>query len=60
MATIDVDALRDYMKDCCGSAMYGGFPAAILDLSDVERMSGVELCRMAESMGVDLLKFEVR
>ena len=60
MATIDVDALRDYMKDYCGSAMLSGFPAAILDLSDVECMSGVKLCRKAESMGIDLRKFEVR
>ena len=59
MATIDVDALRDYLKDHFGTAMFGGFPAALLDLSDIERMSGAELCRKAESMGVDLRRFEV-
>lgn len=60
MAKIDVDALRDYLKDYCGTAMFSGFPAALLDLSDIERMSGVELCRKAESMGIDLHRFEVR
>ncbi len=59
MATIDVDELREYLIDYCGTAMTSGFPAAILDLSDIESMSGYELCRKAESMGIDLRKFEV-
>ena len=42
MATIDVDKLRDYMTDYFGTAMFNGFPAAILDLSDIESMSGHE------------------
>ena len=45
MATIDVDKLRDYMTDYFGTAMFNGFPAAILDLSDIENMSGYELCQ---------------
>lgn len=44
MATIDVDKLRDYMTDYFGTAMFNGFPAVILDLSDIECMSGYELC----------------
>ena len=59
MATIDVDDLRDYLRDRCGTAMMFGFPAALLDVADVETASGVELCRMAERMGVDLRRFEV-
>ena len=57
MATIDVDELRDYLLDYCGTAMMSGFPAAVLDVADIERASGHELCRIAESMGVDLRKF---
>lgn len=60
MATIDVDVLRDYMKDYCGTAAFSGFPAAILDVVDVERMNARELCEKAESMGVDLRRFEIR
>jgi len=56
---VDVDELRDYMMDYCGSAAFGGFPAAILDVADIERMSGYELCQKAESMGIDLRRFEV-
>jgi hypothetical protein len=40
--------------------MFNGFPAAILDLSDVDRMSGKELCQEAEKLGIDLRKFEAR
>ena len=57
MATIDVDELRDYLLDYYGTAMMSGFPAAVLDVADIERASGHELCRIAESMGVDLRKF---
>lgn len=59
MATIDVDRLRAYLEDYCGTAMFGGFPAALLDLAEVESMDGYELCQKAESMGVDLRQFEV-
>ena len=60
MATIDVDALRSYLEDYVGTAMFSGFPAAFLDLSDIDRMSGYELCRKAEELGVDLRRFEIR
>ncbi len=59
MATIDVDRLRAYLKDYVGTAAFSGFPAAILDVADIERMSGQELCRKAEQLGIDLRKFVV-
>ena len=59
MAAIDVEALREHMKDRCGTAMFSGFPTALLDLSEIEGMDGYELCRKAESMGVDLGRFEM-
>lgn len=59
MATIDVDMLRDYMRDYLGTAMMGGFPVAILDLADVDSMSGEELCKTAEDNGVDLHDFVI-
>ena len=59
MATIDVDKLRDYMRDYFGTAMMGGFPAAILDLADVDSMSGEELCKTAEDNGIDLRAFVI-
>jgi hypothetical protein len=59
VATIDVEALRQYLVDYCGAAMFNGFEAAVLDLAEIESMSGLELCKKAESMGVDLKKFQV-
>ncbi len=60
MARIDVDALRKYMLDYCGTAAFGGFPAAMLDVWDIERMSGHELCKKAEELGIDLRRFIAR
>ena len=60
MALIDVDALRDYLLDYCGTAMFGGFPAALLDVADIDRMSSEELCRKAEELGVDLRRFVIK
>lgn len=60
MATIGVDELRDYLLDYCGTAMLSGFPAALLDVSDIKSMDGYSLCRIAEEMGIDLSRFVVR
>lgn len=60
MATIDVDKLRQYLLDYCGTAMMSGFPAALVDVADIESMNPRELCKKAEDMGVDLSKFIVR
>ena len=56
---IDVDELRDYMVDYCGTAAFSGSPAAILDVVDIERMDGYELCEKAEDLGIDLERFRV-
>lgn len=57
MATIDTDELRDYLKDYAGTAAFNGFPAAILDLADIECMDPRELCKKAEDIGIDLGRF---
>ena len=59
MATIDVDALRAYLLDYCGTAAFNGFPAAIMDAWDIENASGEDLCRQAERLGIDLCRFAV-
>lgn len=58
-ANIDVDALRAYLEDYLGTAMMDGFPAAVLDLADVESMDPYELCAKAEELGIDLSRFVV-
>ena len=59
MALIDIDALRAYLLDYCGTAAFSGFPAALLDVADIECAAGHELCRIAERLGVDLRRFAV-
>ena len=56
---VDINALRDYLLDYCGSAMFSGFPAVVLDAVDIERADGFELCQIAESLGIDLRQFDV-
>ena len=55
---IDIDALRRYLLDYCGTAAFAGFSAAGLDVADVEGASPYELCKKAEELGVDLRRFE--
>lgn len=55
---IDVDALRSYMLDYCGTAMFAGWSAAIADVAEIESLGAYELCQKAEELGVDLRKFE--
>ncbi len=55
---IDVDALREYLLDYCGTVAFSGFPAAMLDVADIEGMGGYELCEKAEDLGIDLRRFE--
>lgn len=56
---IDVDDLRDYMRDYYGTAAFSGFPAAMIDVWDVERMSDYDLVEKAQETGVDLRRFQV-
>lgn len=53
MDEFDEEALRQRLMDECGTAMFGGFPAALLDVADIESASSDELLEMAERLGVD-------
>lgn len=53
MDELDEEALRERLMDECGTAMFGGFPAALLDVADIESASSDELLEMAERLGVD-------
>ena len=52
MDELDEEALRERLMDECGTAMFGGFPAALVDVADIESASGDELLKMAERLGV--------
>ena len=54
---VDVDQLRESLLDCAGSAAGVGFPAAMLDVVDIEDESPQELLAQAEREGPDLRVF---
>lgn len=56
---VDVDLLREGLLDRAGSAAGVGFPAAILDVMDIEDESPQELLARAEREGLDLRDFAV-
>lgn len=56
---INVDQLRESMIDRAGSAAGVDFPAAMLDVMDIEDESPQELLARAEREGLDLCDFAV-
>ena len=54
---IDINRLRKDLMDDYGSAMFSGFPMAVMDLAKIERMSDSELVELAQKKGVDLRKY---
>ena len=53
MDEIDEDELRERLLDECGTAMFSGFPAALLDVADIESASVEELVDIAKRLGID-------
>lgn len=56
---VDVDQLRESLLGRAGSAAGVGFPAAMLDLMDIEDESPQELLARAERESLDLRDFVV-
>ena len=54
---IDIRRLRRDLEDYYGTAMFSGFPMAVMDVSRVERMSAQELVELAQKNGIDLRKY---
>ena len=56
---VDVDQLRESLLDRAGSAAGAGFPAAMIDVMDIEDESSQELLARAEREGLDFRDFAV-
>ena len=54
---IDVNRLRRDMKDNYGTAMFNGFPMAIMDVTKVEKATDQEIISMARKQNIDLSKY---
>ena len=60
MITIDVDELRDDLRnECLGAFFGGGFGGALVESFDVDRASPEELVEMAQRQGIDLRRYQV-
>lgn len=58
---IDVDELREDMKqDCYGAFFGGGFGGALMEASDIESASPEELVRIAQRKGIDLSRYKIK
>ena len=56
---VDVGQLRERLLERAGSAAGEGFPAAMLDVVDIEDAPPQELLARAEREGLDLREFAV-
>ena len=58
LSSIDIEKLREDMKDdCLGAYFGGGFGAALIESFDVEKASPEELVKMAQKNGIDLRRY---
>lgn len=58
--TIDVDRLRDDLRnECYGAFFGGGFGGALVESFDVDRAEPEELVRMAQRNGMNLWDYQV-
>ncbi len=58
--TIDIQRLRNDIKDNCGTAMVNGFPMAVIDLAKIERMSDQEIVEYALKKNMRLDKYIIQ
>ena len=57
---IDINKLRKDLIDYFGSAMFNGFPVAMMDLSEIERAGEYRLIEIAKENGFDLNNYITR
>ena len=55
----NVDDLRDYLMDYCGTAGAGCGVAAMAQVQEIEDASEDELARIADDLGIDADQFEL-
>ena len=57
MPCIDTEKLRKDLINYYGTAFTGGFPVAVIELSEVENADDSELIKTAEKSGFDIRKY---
>lgn len=56
---VDIEALRDYLKNYYGTAVFAGMPMALIDVAKIERASYQELIEIAKREHIDFSLFEI-
>lgn len=56
--TIDIDRLRSDLEDYYGTGTFSGMPA-MMEITDIQRMSDEEVVLKAQREGFDLFKYQV-
>lgn len=57
--TIDIEALREALKqECYGAFFGGGFGGALIETFDIEKASPEKLIEIAEKKGIDLRDYQ--
>ena len=56
---IDIESLKNDLLTYLGTAVFGGMPAVIVDLSKVEHGSMEEIIEIALRYGFDLNKYQI-
>lgn len=54
MKEIDFERLREDLVDYFGTAMFAGFPVAVVDVTQVEMATNEQLIQIAQANGFDL------
>lgn len=54
---MDIEQLRKDLKNYYGTAMFGGSPMAMMEISKVERASEQELIKIAEKNQIDIGRY---
>ena len=54
---IDIRRLRRDLKDYYGTAMFNGYPMAVIDLSNIDHASDREVVELAQKNGIDIKKY---
>ena len=58
--TIDIEKLREDLKqECYGAFFGGGFGGALMESFDFERSSPEKLIEIAKKKGIDLRKYQI-
>lgn len=57
--TIDIEALREALKqECYGAFFGGGFGGALIETFDIEKASPEKLIEIAAKKGIDLRDYQ--